>query len=121
MSRTALILESLEDLSILPEQFQSFGRPAFRSGEEALLWYVLAESLEELREDVLHRRYVGPDHSVRLWMQSGAEDLTSFRTICDLFGIDSGRFRVVVDDACRKRDIVTLARLGSFARAAFRL
>ena len=79
---------------VLPEQFGR-GSALGRSGEFGLLWKVFTDGIETYCREILRgstsdRAY----REVECWIfRSNSDAITSFATLCELFGIDGRRMR----------------------------
>ncbi|MGH7897767.1 MAG: hypothetical protein ACREQQ_07435 [Candidatus Binatia bacterium] len=84
----------LEPDFILPEQLGAASAVA-RNGEFALLWAVFADGIQSYCREVLRGATEGLAYrEVERWIfRPNSDALTSFSSLCELFGIDPRRLR----------------------------
>jgi hypothetical protein len=79
---------------ILPEQLQS-GSVAGRTGEFSLLWAVFTDGVQTYCREILNGATEGLAYrEVERWIfRPNSDAITSFSSLCELFGIDARRMR----------------------------
>ena len=84
----------LESDVILPEQLQN-GSVAGRTGEFGLLWAVYTDGIQTYCREVLYGNITSLAYrEVERWIfRPNSDAITSFSTLCELFGIDARRMR----------------------------
>lgn len=84
----------LESDIILPEQLED-GSVAGRTGEFGLLWAVYTDGIQTYCREVLYGNITSLSYrEVERWIfRPNSDAITSFSTLCELFGIDPRRMR----------------------------
>ncbi len=84
----------LESDIILPAQLED-GAVAGRTGEFGLLWAVYTDGIQTFCREVLHGTTTSLSYrEVERWIfRPNSDAITSFSTLCELFGIDPRRMR----------------------------
>jgi hypothetical protein len=84
----------LESDIILPAQLENSG-VAGRTGEFGLLWAVYTDGIQTFCREVLHGTTTSLSYrEVERWIfRPNSDAITSFSTLCELFGIDARRMR----------------------------
>ena len=84
----------LEADIILPEQLKD-GSVSGRTGEFGLLWAVYTDGIQTYCREVLHGTTTSLTYrEVERWIfRPNSDAITSFSTLCELFGIDPRRMR----------------------------
>jgi hypothetical protein len=84
----------LESDVILPEQLTN-GSVAGRTGEFGLLWAVYTDGIQTYCREVLYGNITSLAYrEVERWIfRPNSDAITSFSTLCELFGIDARRMR----------------------------